>query len=265
MNIICVGGFLGEKRDFDPLISELSTQYKGIKEIQVINPCGLSDWNTFVSRGQAGRSQIPNTQEDFNLKQAWLWGVHSSVSQMPKPRVGIGYSMGGRILLMLLEKDPALFDAVVIISSHPGIDDQEQRQVRIEQDEQWSSILSGQSWDFFIDQWNSQPVLRDTRFNPRSFGPQEMPHLSRVMREFSLGRQKDYHSMVAQILTPQLWVSGAKDAKFVQLHSALKGSGSSNLQVEVIPESGHRVLFDQPQALGRVVGTWLKSLFSSGT
>ena len=78
-----------------------------------------------------------------------------------KSRALLGYSMGGRLALHALLEDSNPWQAAIIISAHPGLEDEKEREARIASDAEWASKALMGTWESFTDDWNAQPILGD--------------------------------------------------------------------------------------------------------
>lgn len=61
----------------------------------------------------------------------------------------LGYSLGGRLALHALLEDSAMWRAAVIVSAHPGLQDDEARVLRMASDAHWAGRALVGSWDRF--------------------------------------------------------------------------------------------------------------------
>ncbi|MCS6838151.1 MAG: alpha/beta fold hydrolase [Bdellovibrionaceae bacterium] len=187
-------------------------------------------------------------------------GVIIGLKKMPKVShcIGVGYSMGGRLLLQCLERAPDLFHKIIFISTHPGLSTNEERNTRWQSDRQWIQKLRSGSLFEFIELWEKQEVFAGTRqrgtYSARIGNvtfPSVCPifdndHLAYIFERYSLARQSDYRGLLKEISASQVWVAGERDKKFVQIVKELDGSSLCRL---IVPRSGHRVHLDRPKIL----------------
>jgi pimeloyl-ACP methyl ester carboxylesterase len=110
-------------------------------------------------------------------------------------------------------------------------------------DRHWQSLLRELSWTELMQRWQAQPVLQTSQ----PLAPHENAFnreiLAAVMEVGSLAHQEDFRSTLARPLRPILWITGARDHKFVAL---AKGLTTDHLQTETFKDAGHRVPWDQP-------------------
>ena len=150
----------------------------------------------------------------------------------------LGYSMGGRLALQLLERNP--FAKAIIVSAGLNAPDDDRR-VR---DEEWARRFETEEWMSLMRAWNAQPVFGGHAFERRE-GDYERGELARQLREWSpavLPRPR-----LEAIETPILWIAGERDAKYVEIgRRAVKRLPHAELWI--CPDAGHRVPWEQPDA-----------------
>lgn len=165
----------------------------------------------------------------------------------------LGYSLGGRIALQLLNKYPNMFRHIVLVSTNPGLQSDQEKAIRLKNDSLWIDKMNQMSWSDFLKQWNDQPVLQN------SFEPERMEsdflkeRLIQSLQNLSLGLQDDFRPIIQKYASRITWIYGEQDHKFAEISENLK---------KQIPElktrstkKGHRVLFDSPEVIAEVLKT----------
>lgn len=216
-------GFLGQVSDFTALSHALGS-------VHVIDPA--------VSYGPASYKEISEIGPEL------LWSV-------PKKgkRIGIGYSMGGRLLLQLAQKFPDHFDGLVFISTNPGLNSEKEKTSRIKSDLVWADKIQTQAWARFLEEWNLQPVFQGSSSElEREEKSYDKAALARQLVNWSLAKQQDFRFYLRVVSTPYLWITGERDRKFSEIAESI-------LPMDFLPihGAGHRVHLDQPAELARVV------------
>lgn len=151
----------------------------------------------------------------------------------------IGYSMGGRLALELLQRER--FAQTVIISA--GINAPDPR--RRARDEEWARRFESEEWSSLMRAWNAQEVFGG-HVVERKEEDFDRAALARQLREYSpaVMPPPDLES----IDTPVLWIAGERDPKYVAIaESAVARLPDAELWI--CPDAGHRVPWEQPQAL----------------
>ncbi len=214
--IYALHGFLGEGKDWSALAVD-----------QMITPSYFSD-------PQFTSLSLENFVTDIK-------------SYPQRSKMFVGYSLGGRIGLQILEAQPDLFEHYVFISTHPGLKDEAERKSRLQNDQQWIEKLEKLSWDDFLTAWNQQTVLAASMTAPKSSELFFKDRLIMALSARSLGQQADYSSLIQRYQDRITWVVGAQDEKFLKIAEDLQ-------QKKILLETkrilaGHRILLDNPTDL----------------
>ncbi len=227
--IYAIHGFLGESSDWDEVF----------KNIQP---------STVVTRRNFFSDEIFT---DLNLERF----IHD-IEKQTQGKIGfrkifIGYSLGGRIGLKLLETRPDLFDHYIFISTHPGLTSDNDKITRLQADQLWIKKLQENSWENFLIAWNNQIVLKNSNTAQRSESHFKKNLLIDALSQYSLGHQKNYSALLLKYQDRITWIIGDQDTKFIDVAEDLK-------QKKILLDykrifSGHRVLLDNPQGLAIIL------------
>lgn len=216
-------GFLGQASDFQSLHHELGN-------CQVVDP--KTTYRKF--------SNLPISE----LNSDFLAGF-----ERKSPLIGVGYSMGGRLLLQLSQRCPGFFDGLIFVSTNPGLVSQEEKLLRKKKDLEWAQKIQTADWKTLIEEWNAQDVFRGTSSEVvRNESDYDRQDLSQQMTNWSLAHQPDFRFFLRSAKTPYLWTVGERDRKFYQMAEEI-------LPMDFLPigGAGHRVHLDQPLELGRCI------------
>lgn len=185
-------------------------------------------------------------------------------------RVLLGYSMGGRLALHALLDDREAWDAAVIVSAHPGLEDEVERAARRERDAEWAARALRGDWEEFLAAWNDQAVLKQA-------GGEAMPmqladrrglaarraSVARSFIDWSLGVQEPLGrrlGRLGQLGLPVLWCVGGADAKFRALGEQVVAA-LADAELRVFPGAGHRLPWESAD-FAAVVGEFLERRLS---
>ncbi len=217
-----------------------------------------SDWTEVFSHSIFKKDRII-APSFFSDKKYQPLSIHSfiqdvrdhqqSVSNVKK--IFIGYSLGGRIGLQMLDQQPDLFDEYIFVSTHPGLKSALEKTERIKTDEAWAEQLQQLNWDDFLKKWNTQEVLSNSLSLNRNLLDFQIQSLRQALRDFSLGAQKDYSDIIAKHQEKIHWVVGTEDKKFLSLTDTLEQK-KILLNIKRI-FSGHRILLDSPKELQEIL------------
>ncbi len=217
--VFALHGFLGQSTDWDQLKSALPAQYNLIAPSLFLNTdFDLSSFNGL-------------TEQIFNL-----------VPASKEKKIFIGYSLGGRIGLHILERYPNLFDQYIFLSTHPGLESMKEKNERLTSDLVWIEKLKNLSWPDFISNWNSQLIFNHSSELPRIQSEFNREQLACGLSSLSLAVQDNMSGVIQKNKNKIIWVVGAADDKFLKLAETMKQKkileGYSRIQ------SRHRILFD---------------------
>ncbi len=150
----------------------------------------------------------------------------------------LGYSMGGRLALQMLES--RCFAKAVIVSAGLNAPDEERRA----RDEEWARRFEREEWSSLMRAWNAQPVFGGHHLERRE-EDYDRAELARELREYSPAVLPQ--PRLESIATPILWIAGERDAKYV--HIARRAvERLPNAELWICPDAGHRVPWEQPEA-----------------
>ena len=182
------------------------------------------------------------------------------------PKALLGYSMGGRLALHALLENPHPWQAAVIVSAHPGLENTAERETRRGADAEWASRALTMPWPEFLTAWDAQPALGG-RF-PRPSGAAgalsaRRREIARSFVDWSLGAQQPLWQRLREITSPVLWVVGAEDVKFLELARRAVAE-LPRATLAVAPGAGHRVPWQARDWLAEQVAGFLTNLQAAG-
>ncbi len=176
-------------------------------------------------------------------------------------RAVLGYSMGGRLALYSLLEKAHPWQAAVIVSTHPGLESQAERETRRAGDTEWATKALTGNWQEFLAAWNAQPILGHTApRDPQASGRLVMRRreIARSFVDWSLGAQQPLWDRLQEITVPVLWVAGEHDAKFLALAERAV-SLMPRARLAIAPLSGHRVPWEAEEWLAEQVAGFLRA------
>jgi 2-succinyl-6-hydroxy-2,4-cyclohexadiene-1-carboxylate synthase len=152
--------------------------------------------------------------------------------------VVLGYSMGGRLALRLLEA--RRFRAAIIVSAGLNAPDAGRRL----RDEAWARRFEADEWSKLMRDWNAQPVFGGHVLDRRE-DEYDRAELARQLREYSPAVLPP--PRLEAIETPVLWIAGERDAKYAEI-ARRAVERLPNAELWICPDAGHRVPWEQPEA-----------------
>lgn len=282
--MVFLHGFLGSAEDWRPLMAALSTTHRclaldlpghGSARVQP-SPIG-----TTASRSELGGSSSTNGSGSgsgaagvsvaapaaYSLEAAAAAVANLVQQQGLQGCTLVGYSLGGRLALLLAARWPRLFGRVVVVSGTPGVEDPQARVERAARDEALAAALRRGGARQFVADWYRQPMWASLRAHPCFHGllaqrgaVGDAPELAAALAAMSPGRAPslwgELYALALDGTLPELvMVAGERDAKFAavarravqELHAA-GGSGAVCWDV-VVPGAGHAVHLERPLEL----------------
>jgi 2-succinyl-6-hydroxy-2,4-cyclohexadiene-1-carboxylate synthase len=177
----------------------------------------------------------------------------------------LGYSMGARLALGCAVRHPERVASLVLIGGRAGIEDEGEREARRLTDLALAGRIEAGGIESFVDEWLAQPLFDSQRRLGEAFlAAQRRARLDNdpralaaALRVLGPGAQPPLHEALAGVRVPVLLVAGELDRKFVPLAHAL-ASRLPQAEVCEIPNAGHAVHLEHPEALERAVHDFLR-------
>ncbi len=237
--IFALHGFLGQSFDWNKVKQEISNR----SEFTAID---------LFSEESLDVSELEDYAEELSSQV-------DEIIEGKKKKIFVGYSLGGRLGLHLLQNNPDQFDHYVFISTNPGFAESEnaEKNKRLMSDMKWASQISESNWGDFLKAWNQQSVFEGSNQEPeRHLGDYDLNKLKRALVMWTLSQQDDFRPLLQEFSDKVTWVVGEKDSKYMQIAETMKKE-KILLDYKRI-SSGHRVWLDQPQAIAKLLVDLLK-------
>lgn len=220
-----------------------------------------SDWTLLQNDLTAFRWIKPDLYDQLSPKMT-IWAENFNVwisKTTSSPRILMGYSLGGRLALHALFQNPFLWKGAVLFSTHPGLPTQEECHLRKKQDLQWAERFLIEPWGSLMNSWDAQPAFVKTTRQARAEEGFSRHALSEMLKRWSLGSQEDFTDKIENSSIPILWLTGQEDHKFTKLAENLRFRHCVSRH-EIVPGSGHRIMWDQPQICSRLIKKFITKL-----
>jgi len=214
-----------------------------------------------------GQTEAPADPARYSIEQSAsdLAGLLTTIA--PGPVNLLGYSMGGRLALYFAITYPYLVQRLILESASPGLADPEAQQARVQQDEQLAAQIETQGLAAFVEAWERLPLFASQQALPevvhthlREQRQRNRPQgLANSLRGMGTGAQPSLWTELAGLPMPTLLLVGDLDQKFKELATQM-ASHLPNATVAIVPDAGHTVHLEQPQAFQAQVLTFLNSI-----
>lgn len=165
-----------------------------------------------------------------------------------------GYSMGGRIALSFAINNSHKIKKLILESSTAGIENRNDRLIRINNDNYLAKTIEGKGIENFVDYWLNQPLfntlknippeiynaLREKKLKNNPVG------LANTLRGLGTGVMPNYWNRLQSLQIETLLISGELDKKFTEINSRLN-SLLPNSNHKIIQNCGHNVHLEKPE------------------
>lgn len=247
--LLLLHGFTGSGRSWETVLADLSAHYR----VLTIDLPGHGD------------TVMPDEPDRFTM-QSVAADIDLLLHEIGYPEVLLlGYSMGGRLALYLAHHYPQRFPVLVLESTSPGLRTREEQEKRIASDENLAAYIESSGILPFVDYWEQIPlfatqygrVVPEERRRLRQQRLENHPAgLASSLRGMGTGIQPSLWPVLGTIDQPALLIAGHEDVKFAAIARDMAGM-MPNAMLALIPNAGHAVHLEQPQAYaGQVLG-WL--------
>ena len=170
----------------------------------------------------------------------------------------IGYSMGARVAMHIARDYPERISELVVIGGHPGLDGDDARTGRQMLDRKRANRIRGGGLEAFLESWYLQPLFDRFRAHPdfdrivEDRGAGDDHGVATTLERLSTGHQEPLQAQMTECSVPTLWVVGAEDTRYLKLLTPLAEAQDVG-QLAVIPDAGHAVITEAPEALADVL------------
>ncbi len=179
----------------------------------------------------------------------------------------VGYSLGGRCCLTLALEHPELVESLVLVGATAGILDEHERAARRAADDALADRLDaadGQpaGLEEFLRDWLAGPLFAHLDADQADVASRlaNTPRgLAASLRTMGTGTQVPSYDRLAGLEMPVTLVTGAKDERFDALARHMAAAIGPNARHEVVPDVGHAVPFEAPDAFAALLGRCLAS------
>ncbi len=264
--LVFLHGFLGSGDDFDGVVKYFEKDHDLI--LPDLPGHGESPCAYYETAGLSQTFEPPYTF--FHELKNRLLEKHSHFLAL------IGYSMGGRIALILALLFPKHFSALILESTSPGIESENERSARRKLDQKLADKIRSVPTEVFLKEWYAQPLFADLAESPERLSSlierraEKLPSsrsLSSLgwansLESFGPGNQPSFWRHLPSCLLPTLLLAGGRDAKYLAImREMLKRMQNrpATTRFEMIQGAGHNIHFQRPEDFAESVRRFLGS------
>ncbi|MBX2862926.1 MAG: alpha/beta fold hydrolase [Leptolyngbyaceae cyanobacterium MAG.088] len=165
----------------------------------------------------------------------------------------LGYSLGGRLAFHSLLTSPDIWSGAMIVGAHPGSDDGDIKSQNLERDRIWAKRFLTEPWDDVLTEWDCLPVFCDRPCTlPRSEADFDRHKIAHAFEAYSKGKMDYLTPQLSRLSVPITYITGSDDHRYSQIGQTLAANCPNLLHIE-IPDAGHRVPWEQPEAFMAVL------------
>jgi 2-succinyl-6-hydroxy-2,4-cyclohexadiene-1-carboxylate synthase len=141
------------------------------------------------------------------------------------PHILLGYSMGARAALLHATQFPEAWDALILISANPGIEDETMRTQRRSADADLADSIERGGVDTFLEYWQQTPLIRSQQNIPADWlvamqanrQKHKAEGLANSLRQFGQGSFPNLWPSLPKLKMPICLVSGTLDTKYTRI------------------------------------------------
>lgn len=200
------------------------------------------------------------TLNSFNSFEEWASQFNNQILEHASRKILVGYSLGGRLALQALKKDPSKWDHVLLLSTNPGFDDDiagevvgsPLREDRWLKDTEWAQLFKQAPWNDLLRSWNAQSVFIGSKAEPKRLeGDYDRHLLEMALTNWSLAMQDNMRPLLKAYEKKITWLTGELDTKFLQQAESLQLLHGIAMNYVTVTGASHRILFDAPLEVAR--------------
>ncbi|GGG87577.1 2-succinyl-6-hydroxy-2,4-cyclohexadiene-1-carboxylate synthase [Staphylococcus pragensis] len=177
----------------------------------------------------------------------------------------LGYSMGGRVALYYALHGHHVLKSLILESTSPGIDNEDDRLERQQIDAARGKVLDIAGLEIFVNDWEKLPLFytqydldKEKRKAIREMRMSQDPHrLAKALRDYGTGHMPNLWKKVKDIQIPCFILAGELDEKFVKTAHAMADKMNDS-PVHIFKEVGHTIHVEDETEFDTIVLGFLK-------
>ena len=202
-----------------------------------------------------GDSDAPADPAGYTISRVAADLVEILERRAALPARWLGYSMGGRLALYAALHHPTAVRTLLLESDSPGLATAAEREQRRADDEALARRIERDGVASFVDEWEQLPLFAGLSRLPaearaelrRQRLANSAAGLANSLRGMGTGAQPSLWARLPALAAPTLLLVGAEDDKFVDINRRMAARLPA-AEVRIVPDAGHTVHLEQPQA-----------------
>jgi 2-succinyl-6-hydroxy-2,4-cyclohexadiene-1-carboxylate synthase len=223
----------------------------------------------FMQRGDAWRPVAELLPERYpsvllDHRENSFEGRLREIAASGEGRVLVGYSLGGRLALRAVLREPSRYAGVVTVSATAGLDEPAERSARAEADERLAAWMEAAPIEDVVAIWERQPLFADQseplveQQRPGRLA-QDPVELARLLRTSGQGVLDPVWHELLTFQLPMLAIAGARDEGYVSAARKLADT-APNARAQIVENAGHAAQLQRPDELAALIGAFRESL-----
>ena len=245
MFILALHGFTGCGADFAPLA-------------QIIG----GEWHCPELPGHGPESQLDcSPKGTLDCINKALIHYRLAVSTQ---KILLGYSMGARAALLHATHHPDVWDALILISGNPGIENETNRSDRRIDDAELADSIERLGVKTFLEFWQETPLIRSQKeipTNHRAFMQANRLEntsvgLAKSLRQFGQGSAPNLWPEISKLSMPALLITGEKDTKYTNIAQRMQKVFPNASHVSIL-NSSHMPHLEQSDSVEKAIKAFI--------
>jgi 2-succinyl-6-hydroxy-2,4-cyclohexadiene-1-carboxylate synthase len=221
----------------------------------------------FMQRGDAWRpvaellpERYPSTLLDH--REHTLEGRLAEIAAAAEDgAVLVGYSLGGRLALRAVLREPKRYAGLVTVGATAGIDDPPMRSARAEADERLASWLEAAPIEDVVAIWERQPLFADQSealIEAQRPGrlSQDPAGLAMLVRTAGQGVLEPVWHELLMLDLPVLAIAGARDEGYVAAAQRMADVAPRG-HAAIVEDTGHAPQLQRPERVAELIAAFL--------
>ncbi|MFC5558236.1 2-succinyl-6-hydroxy-2,4-cyclohexadiene-1-carboxylate synthase [Ureibacillus thermophilus] len=172
----------------------------------------------------------------------------------------LGYSMGGRVALSYAVRFPKRIKRLILESSSPGLQTEEEQALRRQSDERLADEIEEKGIHWFVEKWENIPLFASQKRLPKEVQQavreerlsQTEMGLANSLRGMGTGAQASLWRKLIRLNMPVVLITGELDEKFVRIAEEMMLQ-LPNAQHITVPNVGHSIHVENPEQFATII------------
>ncbi|MBL5767966.1 2-succinyl-6-hydroxy-2,4-cyclohexadiene-1-carboxylate synthase [Heyndrickxia sporothermodurans] len=248
--IVMLHGFTGDMSSWDAINPYLEEEYQLI----LIDILGH------------GKTEIPLNYERYHIEKV-AKDIREILIHLKIIKTNLlGYSMGGRLALTFTILYPNMVNKLILESASPGIETEEGRKLRRENDEKLANKIVNEGIESFVQYWTNIPLFKSQK--RLDYSMQEKVRQQRLrndpiglansLKGMGTGSMPSLWGRLHELEIPVLILSGSLDEKYCEIGKKMENNLSQAMHY-IIEDIGHAIHVEDSQKFGTIIKEFLSN------